>query len=248
MRKYKYTKATLDVALEGLQSENVVQRKKSARFLTMASCSELFGKTCDTLGVQTWFLSLENREKLITALHQETEEKLLGEYLLILYRVCQRYIDHSCYAKDFAKEIACVEFKQRAYEIAKQYSRHSSAIVRQMSGSIIGYMGDNEVWDIFYDVMLKKRDLHTISHITMGIEWHCAEINRGDSYFFGGTMTENQRMSILNSLQSVYQKSSNKSIKGMCLRTIEKLENTNEVANEPSSLLNTDPSQTIMNN
>ena len=121
MRKYKYAKETLDVALEGLQSENVVQRKKSARFITMASCSELFGKRCDTL---------ENREKLIKALHQETEDKLLWEYLSILYWVCRRYIDHSCYAKDFAKEKACVEFKQRAYEMAKQYSHHSSAIVR----------------------------------------------------------------------------------------------------------------------
>ena len=234
MRKYKYTNGTLDVALEELLSENVVQRKKSPRFITMASCSELFGKTCDTLGVQTWFLSLENREKLIKALHQETEEKLLWEYLLILYMVCQRYIDHSCYAKDFAKEIACVEFKQRAYEIAKQYSHHSSAIVRQMSGSIMGYMGDNDVWDIFCNVMLKKRDLRTISRITVGIGRHCTEVNRGDNHFFGGTMTEKQRVGILNSLQSVYQKSSNKSIKGMCLRTIEKLEKTNEVANEPN--------------
>lgn len=232
MRKYKYTKETLDVALEGLESENVVQRKKSARFITMASCSELFGKTCDTLSVQTWFLSLENREKLIKALHQEIEDKLLWEYLSILYWVCRRYIDHSCYAKDFAKEKACVEFKQRAYEIAKQYSHHSSAIVRQMSGSIMGYMGDNGVWDIFCNVMLKKRDLHAISHITMGIGQHCAEVNKGDSHFFGGTMTENQRIDILNSLRLVYQKSSNKSIKGMCLRTIEELENTKEVANK----------------
>ena len=61
--------------------------------------------------------------------------------------VCERYIDHGCYAKDFAKESSCVEFKQRAYEIAKQYAHHSSTIVRQMSGSIMGYMGDNDVWD-----------------------------------------------------------------------------------------------------
>lgn len=148
MRKYKYTKETLDVALEELQSENVVQRKKCINFISMASRSELFGKTCDTLSVQTWFLSSENREKLIRVLHQETEEKLLWEYLLILLMVCERYIDHGCYAKDFAKESSCVEFKQRAYEIAKQYAHHSSAIVRQMSGSIIGYMGDNDVWDI----------------------------------------------------------------------------------------------------
>ena len=119
MRKYKYTKETLDVALEELQSENVVQRKKCINFISMASRSELFGKTCDTLSVQTWFLSSENREKLIRVLHQETEEKLLWEYLLILLMVCERYIDHGCYAKDFAKESSCVEFKQRAYEIAK---------------------------------------------------------------------------------------------------------------------------------
>ena len=135
MRKYKYTKETLDVALEELQSENVVQRKKYVKFISMASRSELFGKTCNTLSVQTWFLSSDNREKLIRVLHQETEEKLLWEYLLILLMVCERYIDHRCYAKDFAKESSCVEFKQRAYEIAKQYAHHSSAIVRQMSGS-----------------------------------------------------------------------------------------------------------------
>lgn len=44
MRKYKYTKETLDVALEELQSENVVQRKKCINFISMASRSELFGK------------------------------------------------------------------------------------------------------------------------------------------------------------------------------------------------------------
>lgn len=232
MRKYKYTKETLDVALEELQSENVVQRKKCINFISMASRSELFGKTCDTLSVQTWFLSSENREKLIRVLHQETEEKLLWEYLLILLMVCERYIDHGCYAKDFAKESSCVEFKQRAYEIAKQYAHHSSTIVRQMSGSIMGYMGDNDVLDIFCNVMLKKRDLLTISHITMGIRRHCTGVANGNNHFFGGTMTDNQRMDILNSLRLVYQKSSNKSIKGMCLRTIEELENTKEVANK----------------
>ena len=131
-----------------------------------------------------------------------------------------------------AKESSCVEFKQRAYEIAKQYAHHSSTIVRQMSGSIMGYMGDNDVWDIFCNVMLKKRDLLTISHITMGIRRHCTGVANGNNHFFGGTMTDNQRMDILNSLRLVYQKSSNKSIKGMCLRTIEELENTKEVANK----------------
>ena len=93
MRKYKYTKETLDAALEELQSGNVVQRKKCVKFISMASRSELFGKTCYTLSVQTWFLSPDNREKLILVLHQETEEKLLWEYLLILFSVCERYID-----------------------------------------------------------------------------------------------------------------------------------------------------------
>ncbi|KAB3902568.1 MULTISPECIES: hypothetical protein [Bacteroides] len=233
MGKYKYTKETLDIALDGLRSEDVAQRTKNAQFISMASRSELFGKTCDTLGVQAWFLSLGNREKLIKVLYQETEEKLLWEYLLILYMVCQRYIDHGCYIKDFAKEIPCVEFKQRTYEVAKQYAHYSSAIVRQISGSIIGYMGDNDVWEIFCNVMSKKRDLCTISHITMGIGRHCAEVNKGDSHLFGGTMTENQRMDLLNNLRLVYQKSSNKSIKGMCLRTIEELEKINEVRTLP---------------
>lgn len=231
MRKYKYTKGTLDIALNGLQSPDVTQRKRCAKFISMASRSELFGKTCDTLEVQAWFLSPCNREKLIQVLHQETEEGLLWEYMLILYMVCQRYIDHGCYAYDFSKGKLCVEFKQLAYEIARQYSNHSSAKVRQMSGSIMGYMGDNDVWDIFCNVMLKKRDLCTISHITMGIDLHCTGVSKGDNHIFGGAMTEKQRVDILNSLRLVYQKASNKSIKGMCLRTIEKLENTKEIAN-----------------
>lgn len=107
MRKYKYTKETLDVALEELQSESVVQRKKCVKFISMASRSELFGKTCDTLSAQTWFLSPDNREKLIRVLHQETEEKLLWEYLLILLMVCERYIDHACYDKDLQRILLC---------------------------------------------------------------------------------------------------------------------------------------------
>ena len=66
MRNYKYTKETLDVALQGLQSKDVAERKKYTSFISNASRSELFGKTCDTLGVQSWFLLPENREKLIT--------------------------------------------------------------------------------------------------------------------------------------------------------------------------------------
>ena len=82
MRKYKYTKETLDVALEELQSENVVQRKNYVKFISMASRSELFGKTCDTLSVQTWFLSSDNREKLIRVLHQEAEEKIIRRRIM----------------------------------------------------------------------------------------------------------------------------------------------------------------------
>ena len=122
MRNYKYTKETLDVALQGLQSKDVAERKKYTSFISNASRSELFGKTCDTLGVQSWFLLPENREKLINAIHQETEPKLLWEYLLIIKSVCDRYIDAPFYIKDFAKEPLCIEFKQRAYEVAKQYS------------------------------------------------------------------------------------------------------------------------------
>ena len=173
MRKYKYCKETLDVALEGLQSEDVAQRKKSTRFIKMASCSEIFGKMCDTLGVQAWFLSSKNYEKLIAILLNESEDKLIWEYLSILDMVCRRYVDHSCYAKDFAKQQICVTYKERTYEIAKQFSHHSSAIVRQMSASIMAYMGDGNAWDIFCNVMLKKRDLCTISHITGAIGRYC---------------------------------------------------------------------------
>ena len=90
------------------------------------------------------------------------------------------------------------------------------------------YMGDNDVWDIFCDVMAKKRDYITISHITLGIGRFCEKVNVNDGHIFGGIMTGDQRTNILNSLQSVYERSSNRSIKGKCLRTIEELENTKD--------------------
>lgn len=232
MRKYKYCKETLDVALEGLQSENVAQRKKSTRFIKMASCSEIFGKMCDTLDVQAWFLSSKNYEKLIAILLNESEDKLIWEYLSILDMVCRRYVDHSCYAKDFAKQQICVTYKERTYEIAKQFSHHSSAIVRQMSASIMAYMGDGNAWDIFCNVMLKKRDLCTISHITGAIGRYCYYTNREiDDNFIGGIMTDSQQINLSNSLQSIYQHTSNKSIKGMCLTAIQELKSMKEVAN-----------------
>lgn len=239
MRKYKYSKETLDIALEGLQSEDVAQRKKSARFIKMASCSELFGKMCDTLGVQTWFLSPDNYEKLIETLLNESEDKLIWEYLSILGMVCRRYVDHSCYAKDFAKKQTCVTYKERTYEIAKQFSHHSSAIVRQMSASIMAYMGDSDAWDIFYNVMLKKRDFCTISHITGAIGHYCYCTNGkiNDSHFIGGTMTDSQQKNLSNSLQSIYQHTSNKSIKGMCLTAIQELESIKEIANNQLNCL-----------
>ena len=56
----------------------------------------------------------------------------------------------------------------------------------------MGYMGDNDVWDIFCDVMAKKRDYLTISHITLGLVWFCTKVNVNDGQIFGGTMTEHQ--------------------------------------------------------
>ena len=223
MRKYKYTKETLDVALEGLKTDDIGQRKKYMSFVSMASRSELYGSTCDTLGVQAWFLSAENREKFIRGLYDETEEKLLWEYLLVLYMVCRRYIDHGSFPDDFRNSAACLEFKQRAYEVAKDYSIHSSAMVRQISGSIIGHMGDNDVWDIFCNVMLKKRDPCTINYITMGIEEYCTQMKNDEEQIFGGCMTEKQRADIINSLQTISQKSSNNSVKARCLSCIEEL-------------------------
>ena len=67
--------------------------------------------------------------------------------------------------------------------------------------------------------------------IFFAMSWR-RKVNLNEEHIFGGTMTGDQRTNIINSLQSVYERSSNRSIKGMCLRTIEELENTKEVANK----------------
>ena len=224
MRSYKYNKETMDAALEKLQSLDLVERKQALRFISMASRSELFGKNCNTQEVRAWFISPANRNILLDSLRKEVDVKLVWEYLLTIYMVCFRYIDNH-FADDSVEEQESREFKRYAYETARCFATHKDARVRQMAATIIGYFGDNEVWDIFCDVLACKVDRYALSHIAIGIRQYGRKAESESPHDFGGSMTENQRKCLIERLNYVFVQSTNASVKRLCSESIARLEN-----------------------
>ena len=165
----KYTKEVLDEALEGLRNEDVKERRAAATVFMKAACAEL--GTSNTKPVKEWFVS--NIEDYITEVKDETDSENIWRHLYTLEQFCARYIQ-GAYLFIINSEIITEENEKNVEEKAKEYVNSLRKVqknpkVLQGIASFFWVYEERFVWDIFTEVLKKKKDKLTLSHIGMAI-------------------------------------------------------------------------------
>ena len=165
----KYTKEVLDEALEGLRNEDVKERRTAANVFMKAACAEL--GTANTKPVKEWFVS--NIEDYITAIKDETDSENIWRHLYTTQQFCARYIQ-GAYLFIINSEIITEENEKNVEEKAKEYVNSLRKIqknpkVLQGIASFFWVYEESFVWDIFTEVLKKKKDKLTLSHIGIAI-------------------------------------------------------------------------------
>ena len=193
----KYTKEVLDEALEGLRNEDAKERRAAATVFMKAACAEL--GTANTKPVKEWFVS--NIEDYITAIKDETDSENIWRHLYTLQQFCARYIQ-GAYLFIINSEIITEDKVKNVEEKAKEYAHHllegqKSPKVLQGIASFFWVYEESFVWDIFTEVLKKKKDKLTLSHIGIAIR-RCrklSEENGRDTY-----ISDEQRKNLLEVL------------------------------------------------
>ena len=173
----KYTKEVLDEALEGLRSEDVKERRVAATVFMKAACAEL--GTANTKHVKEWFVS--NIEDYITEVKDETDSENIWRHLYTLQQFCARYIQ-GAYLFIINSEIITEENEKNVEEKAKEYVNSLRKVqknpkVLQGIASFFWVYEESFVWDIFTEVLKKKKDKLTLSHIGIAIR-QCRRLSK----------------------------------------------------------------------
>ena len=194
----KYTKEVLDEALEGLRNEDVKERRAAATVFMKAACAEL--GTANTKPVKAWFVS--NIEDYITAIKDETDSENIWRHLYTTQQFCARYIQ-GAYLFIINSEIITEENEKNVEEKAKEYVNSLRKIqknpkVLQGIASFFWVYEESFVWDIFTEVLKKKKDKLTLSHIGIAIRQcrRLSEENGRDTY-----ISDEQRKNLLEVLE-----------------------------------------------
>jgi len=194
----KYTKEVLDEALEGLRNEDVKERRVAATVFMKAACAEL--GTANTKPVKEWFVL--NIERYITTIKDETDIENIWRHLYTLQQFCARYIQEA-YLFIINSEIITEDKVKNVEEKAKEYAHsllegQKSPKVLQGIASFFWVYEESFVWDIFTEVLKKKKDKLTLSHIGIAIR-QCrklSEENGRDTY-----ISDEQRKNLLEVLE-----------------------------------------------
>ena len=132
----------------------------------------------------------------------EKDPKLLWEYLFLIKTYCERYIDLAYLVKDSQNFIAKkenTEFKIKARELGGLFLVHQDASVRQAAASLLWYLKKtSEVWPVIIELMQKKRDYITLSHIGIMIR-NCYSLLNDDKVItdsFENTVTKENLISL----------------------------------------------------
>ena len=195
----KYTKEVLDEALEGLRNEDVKERRAAATVFMKAACAEL--GTANTKPVKEWFVL--NIERYITAIKDETDIENIWRHLYTLGQFCARYIQEA-YLFIINSEIITEENEKNVEEKAKEYVNSLRKIqknpkVLQGIASFFWVYEESFVWDIFTEVLKKKKDKLTLSHIGIAIRQcrRLSEENGRNTY-----ISDEQRKNLLEVLEA----------------------------------------------
>lgn len=173
----KYTNEILNTALSNLQNMDMKERKKAATIFMRAACSEL--GTVNTKPVKEWFVL--NIENYLTAIKDETDSEILWRNLYTLQQFCGRYI-HSAYLFKINSDIITEDNVKNVEKRAKAYvysllEEHKNPKVLQGIASFFWVYREPFVWDIFTEVLKKKKDKLTLSHIGIAIR-QCYDLSK----------------------------------------------------------------------
>ena len=173
-----YTSYILDSALQNLSSSDVKERKKSASLFMRAACKELGTK--DTGTIKEWFVL--NGGKYLSTIKVETNPEIIWTNVYTLQSFCARYI-HLSHLYKFKSELITEEVS-RFEEECKAYVRsllgnEQNPKVMQAIASFFWVYNEKFVWDIFIEVLNKKKDKLTLSHIGIAIR-QCATLSKED--------------------------------------------------------------------
>ena len=194
----KYTNEILNTALSELQNMDIKERKKAATIFMKAACAEL--GTANTKPVKEWFVS--NIEDYITEVKDETDSENIWRHLYTLEQFCARYIQ-GAYLFIINSEIITEENEKNVEEKAKEYVNSLRKVqknpkVLQGIASFFWVYEESFVWDIFTEVLKKKKDKLTLSHIGIAIR-QChklSEENGRNAY-----ISDEQRKNLLEVLE-----------------------------------------------
>ena len=156
---------------------DIKERKKAATTFMKAACAEL--GTVSTKPIKEWFVL--NIENYLTAIKDETDSEIIWRNLYTLQQFCARYI-HSAYLFKINSDIITEENVKNVEERAKGYVQslleaHNKPKVLQGIASFFWVYREPFVWDIFAEVLKKKKDKLTLSHIGIAIR-QCYDLSK----------------------------------------------------------------------
>ena len=175
----KYTNEVLNTALSDLQNMDIKERKKAATIFMKAACAEL--GTVNTKPVKEWFVL--NIENYLTAIKDETDSEIIWRNLYTLQQFCARYI-HSAHLFKINSDIITEDDVKNVEKRAKAYvysllEKHKNPKILQGIASFFQVYREPFVWDIFMEVLKKKKDKLTLSHIGIAIR-QCYDLSKED--------------------------------------------------------------------
>ena len=175
----KYTNEILNTALSDLQNMDIKERKKAATIFMKAACAEL--GTVNTKPVKEWFVL--NIENYLTAIKDETDSEIIWRNLYTLQQFCARYI-HLAHLFKINSDIITEDDVKNVEKRAKAYvysllEIHKNPKVLQGIASFFQVYREPFVWDIFMEVLKKKKDKLTLSHIGIAIR-QCYDLSKED--------------------------------------------------------------------
>ena len=175
----KYTNEILNIALSDLQNMDIKERKKAATIFMKAACAEL--GTVNTKPVKEWFVL--NIENYLTAIKDETDSEIIWRNLYTLQQFCARYI-HSAHLFKINSDIITEDDVKNVEKRAKAYvysllEKHKNPKILQGIASFFQVYSEPFVWDIFMEVLKKKKDKLTLSHIGIAIR-QCYDLSKED--------------------------------------------------------------------
>ena len=194
-----YTSEILNQALQELGSTDIKERKKAASLFMRAACKELGTK--DTGTIKEWFVL--NGEKYLLAIKAETNPEIIWTNIYTLQNFCARYIKQSHLYKFKSEfitddEVGSFEEECKVY-VRSLLGKNQNSKVMQAIASFFWVYNEEFVWDIFIEVLKKKKDKLTLSHIGIAIR-QCVTLSKEDEGL--EYISDGQRKALIELLKS----------------------------------------------